>query len=402
MPTEHALRLYKRFGPLRYEDASYGNSSRALAEALSGPTDALNDFVRAGANHVPWQPAVDPDESLELGHSWALRWLSSIVGAGVTAPRLFEAAHNLIRNPGAEVDLTNWGALNATLARVTTDQRTGAGAYQLTSSAAGLYYMGPQTGATTHQYLVKPGQAYSMGAYIKAANPGSVRDVRMSLSWNLSDNTTLSVNAAPTPSTSSAYVRLGLENAVAPSNALSVSVFIQVLAAAGAGEITLVDDIMLVPAATLPAYFDGNTPSDSLNAYSWVNAANGSYSIHRRMQTEDEWANEARSIILDRPLWRRGQPLYIRQKILRTLDHSADLSHVVILPRTAGPWTDNIIISAARCPNQTRTTAATLTEKPAMRSWTIVYTDSPVINQGTDAINVATGVIDTATLADIT
>ena len=79
-----------------------------------------------------------------------------------------EERRNLGPNPTFEVDLKGWQTyVNASIARVTTGQRTGSGAVQVTCTADGAYGLA-NTGTTATRPQVVAGKTYMVSCYAKA------------------------------------------------------------------------------------------------------------------------------------------------------------------------------------------------------------------------------------------
>jgi hypothetical protein len=113
-------------------------------------------------------------------------------------------------------------------------------------------------------------------------------------------------------------------------------------------------------------------------------------------------SEQLRGVIRTRPRWKRGTPGAIRNAALDTMSAAATLADVLLLERTTPPWTDTLLISAAKSPDHAMTAAAALAEMPAMRALTIVFSDAPIFDVGTRAFDAASATFDGAQLADVT
>ncbi len=92
----------------------------------------------------------------------------------------------------------------------------------------------------------------------------------------------------------------------------------------------------------------------------------------------------------------RGRPASTVRKVKATL--TGDKVVRVI----EGVWTHTIITRTSETPDPAATYAAMLSDKPEGDLFIHIVSDAPIIDEGTRTINAAAGIIDTATLADIT
>lgn len=95
----------------------------------------------------------------------------------------------------------------------------------------------------------------------------------------------------------------------------------------------------------------------------------------------------------------RGSIGAMREAVAATLTGSRQ---VRILERDGTAYEMTVITRTSETSDPAASEAAARAQKPAGLLLTFLVSDAPIINEGTDTIDAATGVIDTATLADIT
>jgi hypothetical protein len=107
----------------------------------------------------------------------------------------------------------------------------------------------------------------------------------------------------------------------------------------------------------------------------------------------------ARDRIRDARGLRRGRPATMVAAAQETLTGT---KQVRLLERDTSAWHLTAITRTGETPNPAVTLAALMSQKPAGIVLAHIVSDAPIINEGTKAINSATGTIDTAVLADVT
>lgn len=120
------------------------------------------------------------------------------------------------------------------------------------------------------------------------------------------------------------------------------------------------------------------------------------------VQWNGEPTEQFRRLIKTRPRWKRGTPDAMRNAALDTLDGTATLADVRLIARAGGPWTDTLAVSASKTTNQAVTTAAAMSEKPAGRILTVVFTDEPTVAEFMRTVSAISAPVDNLTLADVT
>lgn len=111
--------------------------------------------------------------------------------------------------------------------------------------------------------------------------------------------------------------------------------------------------------------------------------------------------DEARRLIRESHGFQRGTRTGLISDVQQTLTGSKT---VRVIERSAGPHTCTIVTRPAETPDSAATLAAAKDRrrKPLGILIDLEVTDLPLIDEGTRTIDAATGVIDTATLANVT
>jgi phage tail-like protein len=199
---------------------------------------------------------------------------------------------NHVPNPGAEVNTTGWGAgANTTLARSTTQFRTGTASFRLTATALGDISANTTTG--TGGFPVTPGEVYTASAYFRAGT--TARNAHVRIYWYTSAGAAASTAfhaGAVVADASGNFNARPFVTATAPANAAYAAILVHV-ASAAAAEIHYVDDLLFEQTEFLRDYFDGSLGSD----YVWSGTAHQSASNYYARRSLKDY--RLQTVILD-------------------------------------------------------------------------------------------------------
>lgn len=158
-----------------------------------------------------------------------------------TTPTGEPTGAEFVTNGTFDVDATGWTGTNASLARVTTPVRTGAGALSMTVTAAGS----PARAGSSSSFVgITAGQRYIAQAWIRSAAAGEAMVVQFD--WRDAASVYLSSNIGYSVVDNSSGWSLITVRANAPTSATRVSVVVLTSGnAATAGLVHYVDDISL-------------------------------------------------------------------------------------------------------------------------------------------------------------
>ena len=180
---------------------------------------------------------------------------------------------NLLKNPGAGVDTSTWSSGNMTLARTTSNQKSGPGGFSFTALGTGANHNIRNVGVG-NRYPVVPGRRYFAAAEFKTNGVNDARVARVYLDWYDSESNAVRISndiGANINPTSPAWTRAKV-SAVAPPGAYWGQVIVEVVSVNPTDTITTyVDEIIVgeVADATMqPAYGDG-----SFAGWSWDGTA---------------------------------------------------------------------------------------------------------------------------------
>lgn len=202
---------------------------------------------------------------------------------------------NLVLNPSATVDATNWASLvgaETTLARTTAWSVDGTGAIRGTKAVDSTGPLGiiPNGSAASGTRAVTPNQWVKVSATVHNPN-ASAKDVYIGQYWYTGALGFLGQVFSPTPVTlaAGATSTIQFQAQVPASAALHHASFI----AYNAGTVDMTNGHMLDVDQVIitehgpsddawPTYFDGATTDDSAVTYAWTGTANASYSTANR------------------------------------------------------------------------------------------------------------------------
>jgi hypothetical protein len=204
-----------------------------------------------------------------------------------------ELARNLLPNPSAEVNL-GWYSNNGAVYPAVFDPAVShSGGQSVRASLAtgqnpnasimSLYSVGLLDGKTLPCIA---GVALSAGLWMRAGSPG----FRGSLYLGWLDAGGASVGYGPTPypwtnfAAPNQWQWFAIPSVVPPANAAAFRIIATVSTVTGAAAVPVTDqawadDAIVVVGATLPGYFDGNTPDPPGADYAWTGTANRSPSV---------------------------------------------------------------------------------------------------------------------------
>jgi len=95
-----------------------------------------------------------------------------------------------------------------------------------------------------------------------------------------------------------------------------------------------------------------------------------------------------------------GTDRAMREEVARTLTGTKS---VTVLSRVGGDrWAQTVKVKTSECPSSAVSEAAARRQKPAGVVLTFIVSDDPIVDEGTLTVDAATGVIDTATIDDVT
>jgi Phage tail protein (Tail_P2_I) len=192
-----AEELWEAVEPLAWDDERLGWPLRHYLAAVADPFEEVATYVRdTDAGEPGWSVALDVDRAPEA----ALPWLAQLVGAelplGLTeaqkrdairtpvgfkrgTPAALKAAvrrwlvpTNLIENGGFETATTGWAAVLGTIARVTTQFRSGVASLEVTGAGGGS--------VSVSESDIEPGEPHELRAWLR--NPVGKR-VGCSIDW---------------------------------------------------------------------------------------------------------------------------------------------------------------------------------------------------------------------------
>jgi hypothetical protein len=191
------------------------------------------------------------------------------------------AVSNLITNPSAEVNATDWTAGNGcTIARVTTQHFVGVASIAATATATSLSVFA--TNLTTY-LTASAGRSYTGQIWALPNFAGMTIAVTVRY-LDTNGNTLLNATgAAVALPLGAGWTRVRSATSVAPAGTAKIALYASV-AGTAAGRVTYLDAAMLVEGDGLEtdgtplAYFDGSTPDTALYNYDWSGTANASAS----------------------------------------------------------------------------------------------------------------------------
>lgn len=174
---------------------------------------------------------------------------------------------NQCTNPSFETGTASWAALVSTLSNPLTGGWSGVRHLRCTATTATTAF-----GATGTTHTVVAGEAFAVSAYVR----GTVgRGVQIRITWTGAAATS---NVAVAVGSLTAWQRLTYTGVV-PVGATAARVDL-VVAATGVviGDVLDVDGVLAERAATIGAYFDGDTPDTASLVYAWTGVAHASTS----------------------------------------------------------------------------------------------------------------------------
>jgi hypothetical protein len=320
--------LYGRLAPLAQPDPENGYALQALVNAITAPAEVVCEVVQETDTHRPWEVILDPDNAdavwlpflaipagvqllpsdseaqqrarikaaagLYAGTVRAIReevqlvlntpdaevrilktsqWGLTVVVREADAPETdWLVLGNALKNPGAEVNVTDggWAGNNAAVTRTTGNMQRGAGGFVLTASAAGNMSLRH----LSDRFAVTAGDVWSAGAYFKTLT--TIRDCRVHLDFY--DAASARVGGVTYPGDLIAddpfmHLRAVVEGITVPATAVTGQIIAEVIGAAS-GEVHFVDSLWAGEAATAP---DGNPDGDS-RGWHWTGTAHNSAS----------------------------------------------------------------------------------------------------------------------------
>lgn len=185
---------------------------------------------------------------------------------------------NLILNPGAEVDASNWAAGGGcTIARSTAQHFQGSSCLAATATTTS----GATFANSTATYpTATPNQQYAASIYVRSSAAGATATVTIRF-LNAASAQTNTTSASVTLSTT-AWTRLNI-SAIAPADAAHWAVYVS-FAGTASGRVIYMDGAMMTEGdgldteGSLLPYFDGDTSDTALYNYTWTDTANASTS----------------------------------------------------------------------------------------------------------------------------
>jgi hypothetical protein len=190
---------------------------------------------------------------------------------------------NLVANPNFEVNTTSWTAIStsgsATLARITTDDYIGTASLQVTKATGRT-----ETFEETSNGSVVAGNSYTISGYMKVPTGNETMTAGCrALFLNASGGLVGTFISGSTSSLTgtSGWVRFSV-TATAPATSSYVRAYFGQTSGGTAGQVFLVDAVLVEETASLLPYFDG-TYADTYTGYTlteqgWNGTANASTS----------------------------------------------------------------------------------------------------------------------------
>lgn len=189
---------------------------------------------------------------------------------------------NLVPNAGAEVNVTGWTPVNATITRSTAQFQAGAASFQMTATAGGN--MSATTTTGTGGMPVIPLRYYTASFFDFKAS-GTVRQIRADIIWYTAAGAPIATVLGTTinQTIGSWVLSRASVTALAPVNAAFAAVVVNVLAA-GAAETHWYDSVLFEIGQMVLDYFDGASYSNE-GEYMWGLTPGGSpsYFYSRRL-----------------------------------------------------------------------------------------------------------------------
>ena len=177
---------------------------------------------------------------------------------------------NYISNPSFEVDLTNWDAVNSSLARVTSQNVNGSACLQVTNTSGG----GAQFGGTGKIPLLGSSSTYYLSAYVKLNTGASPANYYLRhLQYENSDST--STVAAGNIGTQALTVTgdwVRLSTSFTKASNANFAIIRVGTSSTTSGDIFFIDSVLLEDSASLGTYFDGSSGGF------WAGTAHASFS----------------------------------------------------------------------------------------------------------------------------
>lgn len=233
--------------------------------------------------------------------------------------------HNLAPNPGAEVDTSNWIATQGTIARTTSNQKSGAGGFQITSSGAGgscgIHHSGVMTPVTA-------GKMYWGAAQFRSDLADGRYPVIFLDFYDSGNNRISAPGASGTALTTGGWTRVTMV-AQAPIGAVKANIICQVqLPAAVAGKTTYIDEIIWDEGDTVRDFESGST-----SGWIWDGTPQASTS-KAYLYT---WTANVRSGDMTNNIWVDGVQRWIGSSFPLTPAQVAEFSQYRILEKGAYP-----------------------------------------------------------------
>jgi hypothetical protein len=206
---------------------------------------------------------------------------------------------NLAGNPSVETNTTSWSAVGTgtTIARITNDSKFGSACLQVTKGAVNNA-AGRLQFATGTRMAVLPSTTYMISAWVKvpAGNENAGLRIRRSPFTAVTGGSaiTATVSATTTVTAANGWVRLSSSiTTTSTTNALSISV--EQAVAGTAGQLFLIDGVLVEQTSQLLPYFDGSyaEPDAKAISTSWEGTQNNSVSrITFRSESGLNWTEK--------------------------------------------------------------------------------------------------------------